>query len=116
MRIFGVVLILTGLLICLTIVGIPFGIFLMFIGTLCAIFGGRRRTIITNVVQVSTMPGAQIAQVPQDDGYRDTMRTIEPPRQEPRLVNPPRSEPTGRLDRNFIDASPNEYTSSAQTY
>jgi hypothetical protein len=108
MRIFGVILIVLGLLICLTIIGIPFGLFLMFIGTLCAVFGGRRRTVITNIVQVSTTPGVQMAQVPHDDDYRDGSRTIEPPRAEPRLINPPRSSEHGSAgyayDRNKWNA------------
>ena len=58
MRIFGGVLILIGLLVCLTIVGIPFGIILILVGAAMCIFGGSRRTVINNVVQVSAAPGA----------------------------------------------------------
>jgi hypothetical protein len=105
MRIFGIILIVLGLLICLTIIGIPFGLFLMFIGTLCAVFGGRHRTTITNVVQVSSMPGVQMAQVPQDDDYRDAPRVIEPPRPEPRLINSPRPSSSGVADWRTIDHS-----------
>lgn len=116
MRIFGVILIVLGLLICLTIIGIPFGLFLMFIGTLCAVFGGRRRTVITNVVQVSTTPGIQMAQIPHDDGYRDMPRTIEPPRAEPRLINPPRSPSPGRTDWHTVDHSAAERAASGHAY
>ena len=111
MRIFGIVLMVLGLLICLTIIGIPFGIFLMFIGALCAIFGGRHRTVITNVVQVSSTPGVQMAQIPQDDGYRDLPRTIEPPRSEPRLIDYTRASQSGRSDWHTIDL-PREQVSS----
>jgi hypothetical protein len=86
MRIFGIILILIGLLICLTIVGIPIGLGFMLIGAICAAFGGRRRTIITNVVQVSNTPGAQQAQVPFDgDGLE--LRHVGSSRPEPRLIN-----------------------------
>jgi hypothetical protein len=106
MRIFGAVLIFAGFLICLTIIGIPFGLFLMFIGVLCVIFGGRRRTVITNIVQVSTTPGVQMAQVPHEGDYGDSVRTLEPPRQEPRVVNPPRQTAWIPRDSGIIDAAP----------
>jgi hypothetical protein len=60
MRIAGLFISLFGFLISLSIVGAIIGIPLMIIGTLMMIFGGRRRTIINNVVQVSnTVPGTR---------------------------------------------------------
>jgi hypothetical protein len=54
----GVVLILLGLLFCLTIVGAFVGIPLIIVGAILCAIGSKRRTVITNVVQVSTVPGA----------------------------------------------------------
>jgi len=65
MRIAGIVVFVFGFLICLSIVGIPFGIFLMIVGVLMMIFGGRSKTIITNVVQVSNAPGQSYARRPR---------------------------------------------------
>jgi hypothetical protein len=57
MRIFGLLLVVTGLIFCLTIIGAPFGIFLIFVGLIFIALGGRRRTYITNVIQVSNTSG-----------------------------------------------------------
>jgi len=87
MRIFGVILIVIGLLVCLTIIGIPFGLFLMLVGLALIVFGSRRRTLITNVVQVSTTPGHQSLTIEESDGGH----VVSPPRQPPIIdVSPPR--------------------------
>ncbi len=75
MRILGAILVVVGLLICLTIIGIPIGLILIFVGTLLIVFGSRRRTVITNVVQVSTTPGQQSVRMEDDTG-----RMVSPPR------------------------------------
>lgn len=62
MRVFGFVLVVLGLLICLTIIGIPFGLFLIFVGIALAIVGGHRRTVINNVIQVSNSSGPAVLQ------------------------------------------------------
>ncbi len=82
MRILGVVLILFGLLLCLTIFLAPLGFFLIFVGIVCVVLGGRQRTVINNVVQVSSTPGPsfQQANIPDADDRRRTLKTIEPPR------------------------------------
>jgi hypothetical protein len=83
MIILGIILIIFGLFLCLTIIGAPIGLFLIFLGVICLAIGAvsRRRTVITNVVQVSNVPGHQQAQVPIDDVEirLPRMRTIEPP-------------------------------------
>jgi hypothetical protein len=58
MRIVGVILVLIGLVLCLTIIGIFFGIPMILIGIVLIALGGRRKTIIQNVVTVSNAPYA----------------------------------------------------------
>ena len=58
MRIVGAIFILLGFLISLSIIGAVIGIPMMFIGLVMVIFGGRRKTVITNVIQVSNNGGA----------------------------------------------------------
>jgi hypothetical protein len=59
MRILGAILIVVGFLFCLSIVGAVIGIPLMIIGLIFVVVGGRRKTIITNVVTVSNAPHAR---------------------------------------------------------
>jgi hypothetical protein len=55
MRIFGGLLIVLGLLFCLSIIGAVVGIPMILIGIVCLIVGGRRhKTVITNVVTVNS--------------------------------------------------------------
>jgi hypothetical protein len=80
-----------GFLLCFTIILAPIGWMLMFIGGIMAIVGlvGRRKTIITNVVQVSNTPGLGMqANIPLDFDGRQPMQTIEPrfDTREPRLL------------------------------
>jgi hypothetical protein len=89
--ILGIVTWFFGLLLCFTIILAPLGWMLMFIGALMAIVGlvGRRKTIITNVVQVSNIPGQGMqANIPIDFDSRQPMRAIEPrfDTREPRLL------------------------------
>jgi hypothetical protein len=81
LRIFGAILIIIGLLVCLTIIGISFGVFLIFIGVLLVVFGGRRRTLITNIVQVSTTPGTQSLNLEDSNHVRPALTT------DPRLID-----------------------------
>ena len=53
MRIVGIILVIFGLLISLSIVGAIIGGPMVLIGLVMIMAGGRRKTIITNVVQVS---------------------------------------------------------------
>jgi hypothetical protein len=59
----GAVLVFLGLLFSLTVIGAIIGIPMMIAGAIMMAVGvfGRRKTIITNVVQVSNAPGAQPA-------------------------------------------------------
>jgi hypothetical protein len=95
MRIVGALLVLAGLLLCLTVIGIPFGIFLIFVGIICAALGSRRRVVVNNVVQVAATPGANM-QANVTDDRRSPFRTIEPSmhRPEPLVdVTPRPAEP-----------------------
>ena len=53
MRILGVVLIILGLLFCLSIVGAIIGVPLIILGIILAALGGRRKVVINNTVSVS---------------------------------------------------------------
>ena len=64
MRIVGVILVLLGLVLCFTIIGIFFGIPMILIGITLIALGGRRKTIIQNVVTVSNAPYAGQPQSP----------------------------------------------------
>ena len=58
MLIFGAILFVLGVLFCITIIGAVVGFPLMFIGGIFMSIGmfTRRRTVITNVVQVASAP------------------------------------------------------------
>jgi hypothetical protein len=60
MRILGVVFILVGLLLCLTIFGAFVGIPLIIVGCILVVVGGRRKTVITNVINVANTPSGAI--------------------------------------------------------
>ena len=90
MRILGAFLIILGLLLCLSIVGAVVGIPMIFIGLIVIVVGGRRKTVITNVVQVSnSIPaGADYGaarppanRVELDYDAAPGMRTIAPTRE-----------------------------------
>jgi hypothetical protein len=86
MRILGVILILFGLVLCLTIIAAPFGIFLIIVGIVLAIVGGRRKTVITNVVQVSNVvPDQRDVRGPAMTLPSTKYREVEP-RVEPAIV------------------------------
>lgn len=97
-----------GLLLCFTIILAPVGWILMFIGGIMALFGilGRRRTVITNVVQVSNMPGGGMqANIPLDVDRREPMRMIEAGAQgkEPdHFVTAPVIDVTPRESQRFV--------------
>jgi hypothetical protein len=94
MAIFGAILIVVGLFFCLTIVGAVFGIPMILIGIICVVVGMmRRRTVITNVVQVSNVPGQQ-SWAPQN---QDTSRP-EPMFDHPKMItaNPVPQKPNVR--------------------
>jgi len=66
MRIVGVIFVLIGFVLCLTIVGFFFGLLLILVGLVMIVMGGRRKVIITNVVNVAntptgTVPAEQVA-------------------------------------------------------
>ena len=89
MRIVGAVFLVLGLLFSLSIIGAFIGVPMMLIGLVMLIAGGRRKTVITNVVQVSnTVPGHRddsypaVAAVPANRaaiGRQPEPRTIAPP-------------------------------------
>lgn len=92
-RIIGGMLVLLGLLFCFTIIGAFIGIPMMLVGAILLAIGGRRKTVITNVVQVTNAPGMPADQfLFQDDrrpaNYLDMdTSTVRPPIKE---INPPR--------------------------
>ncbi len=53
MRVFGALLIAFGFLLSLSIVGAIVGLPMILVGIVCLIAGGRRKTVITNVVNVN---------------------------------------------------------------
>jgi hypothetical protein len=80
-----------GLLLCFTVILAPVGWILMFLGGIMALVGiiGRRRTVITNVIQVSNTPGVGMqANIPLGFDDRQPMQMIEPrfDAREPRLL------------------------------
>jgi hypothetical protein len=93
MRIAGAILFIFGLLISLSIVGAVFGVPMMFVGALMMVFGGRRKTIITNVVQVSNNAGAPQLSLDANDRYDRQSSRREP------LLRSGFSEPASVPDR-----------------
>lgn len=94
MRIAGGILIILGFLISLSIVGAIVGIPMMLIGFVMVAVGGHRKTVITNVVQVShNAPSPQLS-LDHDDRFDQPRRIKEPPLRsgfsEPRIGNEPR--------------------------
>ena len=83
MRVFGIVLIILGFLISLSIVGAIIGIPMMIIGLICGLAGGRRRTVITNVVQVTH--GAVAVPSDGDSSHRGGSFHVEHQRTTPPL-------------------------------
>jgi Family of unknown function (DUF5362) len=82
MRIVGVILVLIGLAFCFTIIGIFFGVPMILIGIVLIALGGRRKTIIQNVVTVSNAPYVgQPQDVSLNPGHRARLQT--PPLQIP---------------------------------
>jgi hypothetical protein len=76
MRIVGAMLILLGLLLCLSIVGAIVGIPMILIGAVLVAIGGRRKVVITNTVTVAnTMPVA--TRSPVDDAPLRSVRPAE---------------------------------------
>lgn len=119
MRILGVIFIVSGLLACLTIIGIPFGIFLIIVGIVCVAVGGRRNTVITNVVQVSNTPGLQQAQIPLGaDVPINRLRTIDAPSYDARLIERERPAPQSarRFEPPIVDQPAEEATRGRYSY
>jgi hypothetical protein len=102
MRIFGGLLIASGLLLCLTIFLAPLGIILIIAGIVCVVIGGRQKTVITNVVQVAGTPGDAYMQanVPVDEGRRSGTRSVDGP------LPPPDPRLTNDRARPVIDVTP----------
>lgn len=92
MRVLGAILIVLGILFSLSIFGAVIGIPMIFIGLILVAVGGRRKTVITNVVQVST-GGEGLRQFPDP---AQLVRDPElPPRREPQPL--PYAGPTLQL-------------------
>jgi hypothetical protein len=89
MRVLGGILIIVGLLFCLTVFGAVIGIPMIIIGIVLLAIGGRRKTVITNVVQVSNHgPSPQFSMQPEarlSQRSRDTEPPIRSGFAEPRL-------------------------------
>jgi hypothetical protein len=109
MRIAGAIFIVLGLLLSLSLFGAVVGIPLILIGIVMAIVGGRRKTIITNVVQVSNhAPAPQFAVSPSDVDLRREPVLRRPNGHEPRppaLAAPPAGDADFELDyeADFVD-------------
>jgi hypothetical protein len=89
MRIAGAIFIVLGLLLCLSLFGAVVGIPLILIGIVMVIVGGRRKTIITNVVQVSNnAPAPQLSVANGDTDWRREPSSRRPDDHEPRLRAP----------------------------
>jgi hypothetical protein len=89
MRILGGILVILGIILSLTIFLAPIGIPMFFIGGLLILFGGRRKTYITNVVTVSNNTSDQgYARAPPREApisYRE-VAPVEPSRPAPLLA------------------------------
>ncbi len=112
MIIAGIFLSIIGLFLCFTIFWAPVGILLMLIGgalTTVGIFG-RRKTVITNVVQVSNMPGqgmqatvpvdTEESRVPQTRRLEAPLNSSQSREQDRRLSSPPLIDVTPRETQN----------------
>lgn len=99
MRVLGAILIVLGILFSLSIFGAVIGIPMIFIGLILVAVGGRRKTVITNVVQVST-GGEGLRQFPDP---AQLVRDPELPlRREPQplpYAGPTLNLPTDRRER-----------------
>lgn len=84
MRVAGAIFIVLGLLLSLSFFGAVIGIPLILIGIVMVIVGGRRKTIITNVVQVSNN-GPAPQRAPDNSGAA----AIRPSRKETAMQGPP---------------------------
>jgi uncharacterized protein DUF5362 len=96
MRILGVIFILVGLVLCLTIVGAIFGGLLIIIGIVLVAVGGRRKTVITNVINVANTPtgavpaeqaAASVSMLPRD-AQKELLSSTSADRPAPTLVVP----------------------------
>lgn len=92
MRVFGALLVAFGFLISLSIVGAIIGIPMILIGIVCLIAGGRRKTIITNVVNVNT-PEPR----PQPEDWGPVERDHLYRRNEPKLIDATPVRPAPRV-------------------
>jgi len=81
MRVFGALLVAFGFLLCLSIVGAIIGLPMILVGVVCLIAGGRRKTVITNVVNVGAPEHR-----PQSDDWRPAGPDRVSRRNEPKLI------------------------------
>ena len=80
MKIFGIILLVLGLLLTLTIVFFWIGIPLMMVGAVLVVAGGKAATI-TNIVQVSAHPGSSNSVSSGQQGQQHPSFADEPTRQ-----------------------------------
>jgi hypothetical protein len=59
LRIVGIIFVFLGIILCITIIGAGIGVILIFLGLIMIAFGGRRKTVINNVIQVTNTSGPQ---------------------------------------------------------
>jgi Family of unknown function (DUF5362) len=110
MRVLGAILIVIGLICCLTIIGAIFGIPMILIGIVLVALGGRRKTVINNVVTVSNSPHLGSAPL-QDPAPQIRFKEL------PRLTN--RNDAALNRESSVIDAVPvavSQQTSSDQFF
>jgi hypothetical protein len=116
-RIGGLILILFGFLFCLSIIGAFIGIPMIIVGLVLLVVGGRRKTIITNVVQVSNTAAGPA--VPASNTISTAHVPIGDAFYEPRLINSSASfKESGRIGlRDMREASDYQSPqSNAQNY
>ena len=113
MRILGGVLIVFGLLLSLSIVGAIVGVPLILVGIVLMVAGGRRRTVITNVVQVSTAPESRMSFEPSRS-IRKMNEDLVPHFDEPTVSIQPRvSLPS---NRQFSSSTDNRMSASRKFF
>jgi hypothetical protein len=121
-RVIGGLLIIFGFLISLSIVGAIFGIPMILIGFVLVLVGGRHKTTITNVVQVSNVPGNTASF--EDGDYQPPLLDRGSVRAQPRLESPVYQRTNARepsiktvgSSRPIVDHDPNDRYRKRDSY
>jgi hypothetical protein len=106
MRVFGLILFLLGIVLLFGILTAPLGIIFIIAGIVMMALGGRRKTVIHNVIQVSNNVGQQEANFDDDDRGRrrgPVARQAEPPMLPKRARQPMLESADNIDDQPFVD-------------